>query len=60
MIDMIDIDMIDIDMIDIDMIDIDMSPQEVLAPHLDSLAREGVVMEQHYSQPVCTPTRELC
>ena len=51
------------------MIDIDMrddryrddryryDPQEVLAPHLDTLAREGVVMEQHYSQPVCTPTR---
>jgi len=29
----------------------------VRTPHLEALAREGVLLEQHYSQPVCTPTR---
>ncbi len=26
-------------------------------PHLDKLVREGVELDQHYVQPVCTPTR---
>jgi arylsulfatase A-like enzyme len=26
-------------------------------PHLDKLAKEGVRLEQHYSLPVCSPTR---
>jgi arylsulfatase A-like enzyme len=26
-------------------------------PHLDALAKEGVRLEQHYSLPVCSPTR---
>lgn len=26
-------------------------------PHLDKLAREGIELDQHYVQPVCTPTR---
>lgn len=26
-------------------------------PHLDQLVREGVELDQHYVQPVCTPTR---
>ena len=29
----------------------------VLTPHLAQLAAEGVTLEQHYSQPICTPTR---
>jgi len=29
----------------------------VLTPHLAQLATEGVTLEQHYSQPICTPTR---
>ena len=29
----------------------------VKTPHLESLARAGVILEQHYSQPVCSPTR---
>ena len=29
----------------------------MLAPNLEVMAREGVVLEQHYSQPLCTPTR---
>lgn len=30
---------------------------EIRTPNLDRLAREGVRLEQFYSQPVCTPTR---
>jgi arylsulfatase A-like enzyme len=26
-------------------------------PHMDALVREGVELDQHYVQPVCTPTR---
>jgi len=26
-------------------------------PHLDKLVREGIELDQHYVQPVCTPTR---
>ena len=29
----------------------------VKTPHLEELARDGVLLEQHYSQPICTPTR---
>ena len=29
----------------------------VKTPHLELLARNGVLLEQHYSQPICTPTR---
>ena len=30
---------------------------KVVTPHLDKLAREGIRLEQHYSQSVCTPSR---
>ena len=29
----------------------------VISPNLASLASQGVTLEQHYSQPICTPTR---
>ena len=29
----------------------------VMTPHLANLAEAGVTLEQHYSQPICTPTR---
>ena len=29
----------------------------VKTPHLEELARDGVLLEHHYSQPICTPTR---
>lgn len=29
----------------------------LLTPHLDSLAREGVVLKNYYVQPICSPTR---
>ena len=28
-----------------------------LTPHLDKLAKDGIRLEQHYSLPVCSPTR---
>ena len=31
--------------------------QHVLTPHLAQLAGAGLVLEQHYSQQVCSPTR---
>lgn len=30
---------------------------DILSPNLARLAQEGVVLEQHYVQPICTPTR---
>ena len=29
----------------------------ILSPHLDSLASNGVTLKNHYSQPICSPTR---
>ena len=29
----------------------------IIAPHLHTLAREGVVLEQHYAQTKCSPSR---
>jgi arylsulfatase A-like enzyme len=29
----------------------------IRTPHLDRLVREGVELDQHYVEPVCTPTR---
>ena len=28
-----------------------------MTPHLDELAKSGIILEQHYSQAVCSPTR---
>jgi hypothetical protein len=30
---------------------------DIMSPHLEQLAREGVQLEQAYVQPLCTPTR---
>ncbi|MEX2185789.1 MAG: sulfatase-like hydrolase/transferase [Pirellulales bacterium] len=30
---------------------------KIRTPHMDRLVREGVELDQHYVQPVCTPTR---
>lgn len=31
--------------------------KEIFTPHIDKLAKEGAVIEAHYVQPVCSPTR---
>lgn len=31
--------------------------KEILTPNIDKLATNGTVLEQHYVQPVCSPTR---
>ncbi|KAF0296118.1 Arylsulfatase I [Amphibalanus amphitrite] len=30
---------------------------DILSPTLEALAREGVILEQNYAQPLCTPSR---
>ena len=30
---------------------------DILTPNIDSLAKEGVVLETHYVMPQCSPTR---
>ena len=30
---------------------------DIKTPHIDKLARDGAVLESHYVQPVCSPTR---
>jgi arylsulfatase B len=29
----------------------------LLTPHLDSLAKGGIILRQYYVQPICSPTR---
>ena len=30
---------------------------DILSPNLDKLAKSGLILENHYVQPICTPTR---
>ena len=30
---------------------------DIISPNIDSLASEGIILEQNYVQPVCTPSR---
>ncbi len=34
-----------------------MGGQDIHTPHIDALAKEGAILESHYVQPVCSPTR---
>ncbi len=31
--------------------------KQIHTPHIDALAKEGAILESHYVQPVCSPTR---
>ncbi|GIX71899.1 hypothetical protein CDAR_439171 [Caerostris darwini] len=37
--------------------DVGWNNPEIQTPHLDELARNGVIMNQSYVQPICTPSR---
>ena len=37
--------------------DVGFRGSDIITPNLDSLAREGVVLENHYVMPMCSPTR---
>jgi len=37
--------------------DVSWHNDDILSPNLDRLAKEGVILEQAYVQPICTPTR---
>ena len=37
--------------------DVPWHESKVIAPTLLDLAKSGVILEQHYVQPICTPTR---
>jgi hypothetical protein len=37
--------------------DIGYRASDIKTPNLDSLAAEGIRLEQYYAQPMCTPTR---
>ena len=37
--------------------DIGYNSDDILSPNLDNLAAEGLVFDQHYVHPECTPTR---
>ena len=30
---------------------------DIISPNLEKLAKNGVILENHYVQPICTPTR---
>jgi len=37
--------------------DVGFHGSDIATPHIDKLASEGLVLEQHYVLPICTPTR---
>ena len=37
--------------------DVGYHDSDIITPNLDGLAKDGVRLEQHYVQPMCTPTR---
>jgi arylsulfatase A-like enzyme len=37
--------------------DVSWHNERIISPHLESLARDGLILENAYVQPICTPTR---
>ena len=37
--------------------DVSWHNSDILSPNLDKLAKSGIILENHYVQPICTPTR---
>ena len=37
--------------------DVSWHNQKVISPNLEKLAKEGIILEKFYVQPVCSPTR---
>ena len=37
--------------------DVSWHNRDIKSPNLDSLARNGIILENYYVQPICTPTR---
>ena len=37
--------------------DVSWHNKKILSPNLDKLAKSGIILENHYVQPICTPTR---
>ena len=39
--------------------DVSWHNSDMVTPHMATLAREGVILDQSYVQPTCTPTRNV-
>ena len=37
--------------------DVSWHNDEILTPNMDKLAKEGIILESAYMQPICTPSR---
>ena len=37
--------------------DVSWHNKDIISPNLDKLAMDGIILESHYTQPICTPTR---
>ena len=37
--------------------DVSWHNSRVISPHMEELAQQGIILEQHYSQALCSPTR---
>ena len=37
--------------------DVSWHNKDIISPNLDKLAKSGIILENHYVQPICTPTR---
>ena len=42
---------------DLGWFDVGFHGSKILTPNIDSLAKDGVILDNFYVQPVCTPTR---